>query len=872
MAEASTLTPMMRQYRAVKQAHPQDIVFFRMGDFYEMMYEDAVEASKLLGITLTTRGKGTAAQAPMCGVPHHAAESYIARLVQQGRRVAICEQMEDPAKAKGLVKREVVRVVTPGTLLDEQSLDRLDFHYLAVVAPCEGGYACALLEFSCGRLELCQFRGAAAEGELADCLLRYDPAEIVLPQQQSLEFMDPGFLKARCLSTQDPWSFDVVEAERVLKEHFQVLGLDGFGLRGQVALISVAGAALAYLQSTQKQRAEHIRSIKILENSAHMMLDAATLRNLELTRTLFDGQRKESLLGQMDLTQTPMGARLLKDWLLHPLLDLAQIEDRQAYVQSFASATIARSEIRARLGRLGDLDRLLARLAMRAITPPELLALGSALEGVPEFLSLLEGLLPEPYALNEELRSELAEQARTIAAWIDPQAPAMLRSGTVIGPGNHPELDELRALRSDSRQILARMEAEERERTGIPRLKIQFNRVFGYYIEISKAQLDKVPENYIRRQTLANGERYVTEELKIYEERILGAEERIGALEAELYGELLQRLIAHASAFASWAQSMALLDVHTALAELAIRRHYCRPVLNQGQEIVIREGRHPVIEALTEEPFVANDTYLNCEEDRLMIITGPNMGGKSTYLRQVALICLMAQMGSFVPAAQAELGLVDRIFTRVGASDQLSRGQSTFMVEMTETAQILHQASRASLIILDEIGRGTSTFDGLSIAWACAEYLLSQDHLGAKTLFATHYHEMTELEKLHPGVRNYHITVREWNQRIVFLRRIAPGCADQSYGIHVAQLAGLPRELIQRAREILANLERNELDAVGRPKLARGVEPAESQEIQLSLFAAEPSAMERELKALDLDELSPRQAHDLLRSWQNSLS
>ncbi|MCB1049795.1 MAG: DNA mismatch repair protein MutS [Acidobacteria bacterium] len=869
MVKDSGQTPMMRQYHAVKKDHPQDIVFFRMGDFYEMMFEDAIEASRVLGITLTKRGKGTAAEAPMCGVPFHAAEGYIAKLVKQGYRVAICDQVEDAKEAKGLVRREVVRVVTPGTTLDENVMDGHEFQYLAVILNDQETFACAWIEFSTGRFELSHHVSFSGQQNLVDLLATRNPAELVLPPELQLDFIDPAFLKNRCVTRLEPWHFGADFARQKLLDHFEVLRLDGFGLEDAL-LIRVAGGALSYLYETQKHKANHIQNLKVLQHSEHLILDAATQRNLELTRTLFEGNRKESFLGQIDMTQTAMGARLLKEWVLAPLMDLTEIRERQTFVSSFVHATIPRSEIRNILKGIPDLDRQLGKLAMRAINPRELLGLGNALEPLPDLVRYIAEVVPDQYGLTESDLTAIWQIRTQIEQWIEPETPVHTRNGGVIQSGNHAELDELRLLRRDSRSTLAQLERDERERTGIPKLKVQYNKVFGYYIEISKSYVDKAPDHYIRKQTLVNCERYITEELKVYEEKILGAETRILELENECYENLITQLMAQLEPLRRWSHCLALVDVHCALAELAVVRHYCRPDVNDGPEIVIQEGRHPVIEALSDERFIANDTYLNNELDRMIIITGPNMGGKSTYLRQVALICLMAQMGSWVPATKAEIGVVDRIFTRVGASDHLAKGQSTFMVEMTETAHILNHASARSLIILDEIGRGTSTFDGLSIAWATAEYILDTAQIGAKTLFATHYHEMTELEKLQPGVRNFQITVREWNNRIVFLRRIERGAADQSYGIHVAQLAGLPKALVGRAREILKNLEKNELDTTGQPKLARGGKPSEPEQ-QLSLFGPEPSEIEEELRHTNLDDLSPKKALELLYRWKDLL-
>jgi len=864
-------TPMMRQFHAIKKDYPNEILFFRMGDFYEMMFEDAVKAADILGITLTKRGRGTAAEAPMCGVPYHAADTYIAKLIRSGVRVAVCDQVEDPKSAKGLVRREVTRVITPGTVLDENCMDGRDFQYLATLLANEDRLALALVEFSTGRFEVASFEGDDRFMVAADLLVAKDPAELVVDEGIELEWLDPGFLAARCLTRIDTWHFESHYARQKLLDHFGTITLDGFGLEVMPLAMRAAGGALSYLYDTQKSRASHIENIKVLNQSEYMMLDAATQRNLELTRSIYDGNRQESLLGQIDLTKTSMGSRLLKDWILQPLTDVAAIVERQTYITSFLDATIARAEVRQVLREVPDLDRQISKLAMGNITPRDLLGIGHSLGKIPDIMQWLDEVVPDRYGLGDDTLSGLWSMHESILSGLVDEPPTHTRDGGYIRDGVDEELDELRALRKDSRATLAQIEARERQATNIPKLKVQYNKVFGYYIEVSKIHSAKVPEHYVRKQTLVNSERYITEELKEYESKILGAEEKILELETRLFRELVEKLQANLRLLRLWSHTVANVDIHAALAELAVVRNYCLPKIHQGSEVAISEGRHPVVESLSEEPFIANDTYLDDQADRVLIITGPNMGGKSTYLRQVALICLLAQMGSYVPAAKAEIGVVDRIFTRVGASDHLARGQSTFMVEMTETAHILNHATDRSLIILDEIGRGTSTFDGLAIAWATAEFIHDTSQIGAKTLFATHYHEMTELERLCEGVKNLHITVREWKNKIVFLRRIEKGAADQSYGIHVAQLAGIPGSVIRRAREILENLEKNELDTTGKPRLAKRAKadaPASAPEPQLSLFTPEPSPILEALEGLDPDSLTPRQALALLYDWK----
>ncbi|CAM2065358.1 DNA mismatch repair protein MutS [Sulfidibacter corallicola] len=872
--ETAKVTPMMAQYHAIKKEYPREILFFRMGDFYEMMFDDAIKAAELLGITLTKRGRGTAAEAPMCGVPHHAVEGYIAKLIKLGQRVAICDQVQDPKEAKGIVQREVTRVVTPGTVLDENCMEGKDFQYLAAMIEEDDQLGVAFMEFSTGRFEVTELEGEQRYHQIMDLLMAKNPAELIVRESDAWSLIDPGYLNERCVTPIDDWYFGKDYARQQLLDHFEALSLDGFGLEALHLATRTAGAALSYIYQTQKGKAVHLQSLKVLNQSDYMVLDSTTQRNLELTRSIYDGNRGESLLGQIDYCKTVMGSRLLKEWILQPLTDIAQIVERQTFVTSFVDATIPRAELRKILCEVPDLDRQVSRLAMGNITPRDILGIAAALGRIPAIVEQLDEVVPDRYGLSDALFANLWEMHTQISKFIVPEPPSHMRDGGYIGEGVDQELDELRTLRKDSRAILAQIETREREATGIPKLKVQYNKVFGYYIEVSKIHTAKVPEHYIRKQTLVNSERYITGELKEYESKILNAEEKIIEIEQRLYQELLVDCQGRLQDLRIWSKTVAQVDLHAALADLAVQRNYCKPEMHAGDEIEIIEGRHPVVESLSDEPFIPNDTFLNQASERVLIITGPNMGGKSTYLRQVALICLMAQMGSYVPATKAEMGIVDRIFTRVGASDHLARGQSTFMVEMTETANILNHASARSLIIMDEIGRGTSTFDGLSIAWSVAEYIHDKQKIGAKTLFATHYHEMTELEKLCEGVTNLHITVKEWKNKIVFLRRIEKGAADQSYGIHVAQLAGLPGEVIHRGREILSNLEKNELDTTGQPRLAHSSQssapsPPSTGELQLSLFGPEPSPILDELRGLEVDQLTPLKALELIYRWKD---
>lgn len=874
---------MLRQYQEIKRQHPGTLLFFRLGDFYELFFDDAVIGAKELEITLTARNRERGAPVPMCGVPYHAASGYIAKLVRKGYRVAICEQTEDPKKATKLVRREVVRVITPGTAIDSQLLEARENNYLASVFGVGQGMAAAFLDLSTGEFIVTQFGGDGAWERILEQLDSFSPREIIFPRSLEPLFKSgartegnsggdaAGFTLSGgqpSLNPLDEWSFSFEQGRDLLLAHFEVASLDGFGLGGHELSIAAAGAALHYVRETQKADASHVSGISYFEPNSYLILDPTTVRNLELVEAL-DGSRSRTLLGVLDETVTGMGSRLLKQWLLRPSMRLGELRSRLDAVEELKTALMLRDKLRSELKKVADLERLMARISMGRATPRDLVALKSSVDSVPEVKTLLGDASSSLLEVLAESLDELPDLRDLIGASIVDDPPATTADGGYIRPGYNSDLDELRELSTSGKSVIARIESRERARTGIASLKVKFNNVFGYFIEVSKANAKSVPDNYERRQTLTNAERYTTPELKEYEAKVLGADERIAEVEQELFANIRQAVAVETRRVQSVAQALSTLDVLLSLAEVAARRNYTRPLLTEDDEIYIRTGRHPVIES-SGERFIPNDVYLNNSTDRVLIITGPNMGGKSVYLRQTALISILAQIGSFVPADEARISIVDRIFTRVGASDSLARGRSTFMVEMTETANILNTATPRSLVLLDEVGRGTSTFDGLSLAWAITEYLHDNPQHAAKTLFATHYHEMTELAKLLPGVRNYQMAAKESNGTIVFLRRVVEGSASKSYGIEVARLAGLPRSVIERAREILLNLEANELDVTGRPKFARHL-PSGMNEPQPSLFEVANDAVIDELRRIDTGEISPEDALGVLRRMKERL-
>jgi DNA mismatch repair protein MutS len=910
MTEPST--PLMRQYAAIKKEHPSALLFFRLGDFYELFFDDAVLAAKELQITLTSRNKEKGVAIPMCGVPHHAAEGYIAKLIRRGYKVAVCEQVEDPRLAKKLVRREVTRVVTPGTAVDA-ALGSEENNFLAAVVvieerPSAAGIAgrpesrklragFAALDLSTGEFRATEFAGEGAEQRIQDELQQLRPKELLYASSAPLFDQRPSHRSAVgspageaipwAATPLDDWIFSPDHAIPLLENHFGVLSLEGFGLAGKPAAASAAGAVLHYVRSTQRGSLDHVDRIGFYERQNCLVLDAVTVRNLELIEPLFaGGDAAVTLFRAIDATVTPMGKRLLRAWMLRPALDATEIAARLDAVEEQVSRTIAREELRRSLDGVLDLERLLSRVTLETANPRDLLALGSSLRKIPAVRAVLGSL---PAARLQTLHAaidELGEVRQRIERSIVPEPPISLSEGGVIAAGCDSQLDELRQLSRSGKDFLVKMEQRERERTGISSLKVRFNSVFGYYLEISKANLQHVPPDYERRQTLANAERYSTPELKEYESKILDAEEKMVEIERRIFAGLRTSIAGEARRIRQTALALAEVDVLSGFAQIAATRGYCRPLFDGSSDLEIVGGRHPVIEQQEfiasaaggqgdqdfgggdRARFVPNDLYLNSSTHSLLILTGPNMGGKSTYLRQSALIVILAQMGSFVPATRARLGIVDRVFTRIGASDNLARGRSTFMVEMTETAAILNTATARSLILLDEVGRGTATYDGLAIAWAAVEYL--QSRIRAKTLFATHYFELTALAEQLPGVKNFHVAVKESGSGIVFLRKVAPGAADRSYGIEVAKLAGLPDEVVRRAREVLAEHESAETH-MPQPGEASGNPPSAAQ---LTIFTPLSQPVLERLRETDLNRLTPIDALNLLaelkRQVQNS--
>jgi DNA mismatch repair protein MutS len=872
MTAPAELTPMMRQYLEIKSSYPDAILFFRLGDFYEMFLDDAVKASKILDITLTSRNKNAeGGDVPLCGIPFHSANPYIAKLVEAGEKVAICEQVEDPKAAKGIVRREVVKVVTPGLVTDSDSLSPKENNFLVAVTPLAAcRYGLATVDLSTGH-----FRATEMEGEedlLAEtaCIA---PREVLLPSRcRDSELQRKLLLSAAPLLTYlEEWTEDKEYARRLFTNQFGAPpeticeGLDGAA--------AAAAAILHYLKETQKGAALHLRELVTYRNREFLLLDDATRRNLELTKTMIDGRRKGSLLGLMDHTVTPMGARKLKEWINYPLVAVAEIHRRLDAVEEFFAAAALREEVSVALAGITDLERVNGRISLASASARDLVALKESLVRLPAVVASLRECTAELIRRSVAGIDLLEDVADLISRGIAENPPFVLRDGGVIAAGYHDELDELRRISSEGKGFIARLEAKEKQRTGISSLKIRYNKVFGYYIEVTRANLADIPADYIRRQTLANAERFITPELKEYEEKVLGAEDRIAELEYALFQEMRLLVAAEGSRIALTADHLATIDLLVSFAQLAALADYCRPEVNSGATIAISDGRHPVIEALNlGERFVANDLLLDNSDNQLLIITGPNMAGKSTFMRQTALITLMAQIGSFVPAKAAVIGVTDRIFTRVGAADNLARGQSTFMLEMTETANILRNATEKSLIILDEIGRGTSTFDGVSIAWAVAEFLHDSTEHKAKTLFATHYHEMTELAVTRSGVKNFNIAVREWNDQVIFLRKIIPGGASHSYGIQVARLAGLPAVVIERAKEILQNLEKGEFSAEGVPRIAKGKRSAAAATSpQLSLFDTGVDLIRQRLEEANIAVMTPLEALNLLDELKRML-
>ena len=876
----------MRQYAAIKKEHPGALLFFRLGDFYELFFDDALLASRELQITLTSRNKEKGIAIPMCGVPYHAAEGYIAKLIRKGFKVAICEQVEDPRLAKKLVRREVTRVVTPGTAADS-SLNSEENNFLAALAQSGDRVGFAALDLSTGEFRATEFHGEDAARRIQDELQQLRPKELLFGSSAPLFEGQATNVRPTASQTRpytgsgwaetplDDWVFAPDHAIPLLENHFGVLSLEGFGLAGKPAAATAAGAILYYVRSTQRGTLEHVDRIGFYERQNCLVLDAVTVRNLELIEPLFAGTEAGiTLFRSIDATVTPMGKRLLRAWLLRPSIELAEINARLDAVELQVKETIARDELRRALGGIMDLERLLSRVTLETANPRDVLALAASLARIPGVRSALMRISrdipgrPGRIAALYTSVDELADLRERITKTIVAEPPLSLGDGGVIESGIERELDELRDLSRNSKQFLAQIEQRERERTGIGSLKVKFNSIFGYYLEVSKPNLHLVPADYERKQTLVNAERFTTPELKEYESKILDAQEKIVEIERRLFAELRFGIAGEARRIRQTALALAEIDLLAALAHIAALRNYCRPKFDESSDIEVIEGRHPVIEqqdtAGGSERFVPNDLFLNPSSHAVLILTGPNMGGKSTYLRQAALIVIMAQMGAFVPARSARLGVVDRVFTRIGASDNLARGRSTFMVEMTETAAILHTATPRSLILLDEVGRGTSTYDGLAIAWAAVEYI--HGHTRAKTLFATHYFELTELAEKLAGVKNYHVSVKESGTGIVFLRKIQPGAADRSYGIEVAKLAGLPAEVVERARVVLAEHESAEQQLTG--YLSPGAEPPAAQ---LTIFTPLSQPVVEKLREVDLNHLTPLEALNLLAELKRQI-
>jgi len=867
------LTPAMRQYLDIKEKYKDCILFFRMGDFYEMFFEDATTASKILDITLTSRNKDKEDSVPLCGVPYHAASTYLAKLIGAGLKVAVCEQVEDPKESRGVVKREVVRVVSPGLVVDTDTLDAGKNNYLAGWVVDGDRFGIAFVDISTGEFRVTEgdakeeFAAEMASLEFREAVVREDDKDTAVTRM-----LVDGMTQCR-INYLDGNCFDYEDSLKLLHEHFHGGATEGVDFEKNRAMTRAAGAVLRYVRETQRQELDHINRIRWYHPENYLVIDDTARRNLELFSTIQDMKKEGSLFHVLDQTVTAMGGRRLRWWMKYPLVKPDEIRERLAAVSELKEAHHTREKVRGLLAEVYDLERLGSRVSMGVASGRDLVALRKSLCVVPDIRTAIGGGESSLISTLAEGLDDLEDIVGLVERAIVDDPPLTIREGYLIKKGFDSELDELVSMSMDGKRWIALLEAKERSETGITNLKVGYNSVFGYYIEVTKANAHLVPENYIRKQTLVNAERYINEELKRYETTVLNAEEKRKSREFELFVAVRAQIAHEIQRIQKTASSIADLDTLVSLAEIAEQYNYCRPIITDDDRIEIKDGRHPVVEKMhLADGFVPNDTILDCGSNRFLIITGPNMAGKSTYIRQTALIVMMAQMGGFVPAAAALIGVVDRIFTRVGAGDSLARGQSTFMVEMTEVAAILKSATRRSLILLDEVGRGTSTFDGLSIAWAVSEYIHDSQRIGARTLFATHYHELIDLARTAEGVKNYSIAVKEWGERIIFLRKIVQGGTNRSYGIQVARLAGVPEAVVTRAREVLENLEKGELDDVGLPKIAGGkVSDRRKNAGQLNLFTNEKDRVIRDLRELDADNLTPLEALTRISLWQERL-
>ena len=870
----AAFTPMMQQYLDIKNQYKDCIMFYRVGDFYEMFFDDALTASKALEITLTGKDCGQEERAPMCGVPYHAYEVYANRLIEQGYKVAICEQVEDPKQAKGLVKRDVIQIITPGTNLSTQNLKEGQNNYIMSIYAFDNAYGIAVADITTGEARTCQ---VTSQEKCKDEINKYQPSEIICNETLLCQDWDWEYYRERLhitISAIDDWHFNEEQAANCLLKHFKVQSLEALGLKDRSLTVIASGALMEYLIETQKSSLDHMNRLELYAVDDYMILDSSTRRNLELTETLRDKEKRGSLLWVLDKTKTAMGARLLRTYIEQPLIRKDRIEERLDAIEQLNREAITREELREYLNPIYDLERLMTRISLKTANPRDLISFKTSLSYLPYIRQLLAGY---PSGLLHQIYEDLdglEDIHQLLEDSIIEDPPLQIKEGGIIKDGYLEHIDELKHAKTDGKQWLAELETKERETSGIKNLKIKYNKVFGYYFDVTNSYKELVPEHFIRKQTLANSERYTTEELDKLADTILGSEDKLCALEYETFCDIREKISGEIKRVQRTAHAVAMLDVMASLAYVTEQNHYIRPVMNEEGRLKIQGGRHPVVEKMIpNDLFIRNDTELDINENRIAIITGPNMAGKSTYMRQTALIVLLAQMGCYVPADQADIGIVDRIFTRVGASDDLASGQSTFMVEMSEVANILRNATVNSLLILDEIGRGTSTYDGLSIAWSVVEYISNFHRLGAKTLFATHYHELTELEGQLPGVHNYCIAVKEQGDDIVFLRKIMRGGADRSYGIQVAKLAGLPQDVIERANEILSELL-DEHDLAGKGKKVTVAKPKKKEEPKQLSFFANPMEQEvvAEIQSLDLSNMTPMKALVYLSELQEKLT